>query len=43
LVKELYPDRYEAAKILLASDTIGLLDLLVERGEIFPEVEDGVI
>ncbi|MDQ0217702.1 MBL fold metallo-hydrolase [Peribacillus cavernae] len=43
LVKELYPDRFEDAMILLASDTIGLLDLLFERGEIISEKRDGVI
>ncbi|RFU65268.1 MBL fold metallo-hydrolase [Peribacillus glennii] len=43
LVRELYPGRYEGALILLASDTIGLLDYLLERGDIFSEQEDGVI
>lgn len=43
LVRELYPGRYEDAMILLASDTIGLLDLLLDRGEIVTEERDGVI
>ncbi|WP_180954490.1 MBL fold metallo-hydrolase [Bacillus sp. V5-8f] len=42
LLQELYPGRYEDALILLASDTIGLLDYLLERGDIFSEKEDGV-
>lgn len=43
LVQELYPDRYEGSMILLASRTIGLLDLLLDRGEIFLEEINGVI
>jgi glyoxylase-like metal-dependent hydrolase (beta-lactamase superfamily II) len=43
LVKVLYLDRYKGALILLASDTIGLLDLLLERGEILSEERDGVV
>ncbi|WP_180953687.1 MBL fold metallo-hydrolase [Bacillus sp. T33-2] len=43
LVKKLYPGRFEGAMTLLASDTIGLLDLLEDRGEIVAQNEDGVI
>ncbi|RFU65259.1 MBL fold metallo-hydrolase [Peribacillus glennii] len=43
LVREIYPDRFEKAIIVLASDMIGLLDLLLERGEIFSENESGVL
>lgn len=42
LVKELYPTRFEKGFSLFASDTIGFLDLLIERNEISVEEIDGV-
>ncbi|WP_174734771.1 MBL fold metallo-hydrolase [Mesobacillus harenae] len=43
IVKELYPNKYEDAVVLLASDTVGLLDLLLDRKEIAALEIDGVI
>lgn len=43
LLKELYPGRHDAGIGVLVSDTVGLLDLLIERGEVKAEKENGVI
>jgi glyoxylase-like metal-dependent hydrolase (beta-lactamase superfamily II) len=43
LIQELYPRKFEQSVALFASDTIGLLDLLVHRGEIHAEKRDEII
>lgn len=43
IIQEIYPDKYEKATNVLASDTVGLLDLLLEREEIITEIENGII